>query len=54
MTAVGWDPDGWEGEHCDGPCCHTTPRIRPPRGPGLLARISRVLRPTGRTNPKEH
>ena len=45
MTAVGWDPDGWDGEHCDGPCCHTAPRIRPPRRPGLLARIRSALRP---------
>lgn len=51
MTAVGWDPDGRDGEHCTGPCCHTTPQIRPPRGPGLLARIRHALRPTA--NPPE-
>ena len=44
MTAVGWDPDGWDGEHCDGPCRHTAPRIRPPGTPGLLTRIRRALR----------
>ncbi|MGY1498572.1 hypothetical protein ACW4TU_18565 [Streptomyces sp. QTS52] len=52
MTAVGWDADGSEGEHCGGPCCHTTPRIRPPRSPGLLARIRKALRAAAST-PKE-
>lgn len=23
MTAVGWDPDGWDDEACTGPCCQT-------------------------------
>ena len=46
MTAVGWDPDGSEGEHCTGTCCQTPPDTRPPRRPGLLARIRTALRPT--------
>lgn len=46
MTAVGWDADGSEGEHCTGPCCPSDPNTRPPRRPGLLARIRNALRPT--------
>lgn len=52
VTAVGWDPDGWDDDEqvltpttpvyrCEGPCCWT-----PPRPPGLLARIRNAIRPT--------
>lgn len=47
MTAVGWDPDGWDDDEqpaapasavpdylCEGPCCRPT---------GLLARIRGAL-----------
>lgn len=42
MTAVGWDPDGWEGEHCTGNCCRPDPQ--PPGRPGLLTRFRLHLR----------
>ncbi|MDX3455074.1 hypothetical protein PV396_24555 [Streptomyces sp. ME02-8801-2C] len=44
MTAVGWDPDGWEGEDCTGTCCRTDPNSSPPRRPGLLARVRTAFR----------
>jgi len=28
MTAVGWDPDGFDDEACPGPCCQTPPDTR--------------------------